>query len=299
MSDVPWSAGSWRSEVPSASPNACPRLVDRVVGARPDPGRSAPSDAIHLRFADHFASVSASYQGFRPGYPGALFTWLAAITPGNRLAWDCATGNGQAAVDLAGHFLQVVATDASLAQLAGAIPRPNIEYRRAAAEASGLPDRSVDLVTVAQALHWIDLPSFYAEVRRVLRPDGVLAAWSYGLLEVNDEAVNACIRHDYHAIIAPYWPEERQHVEEGYRSLAFPFAEIRSPVDRMTASWTLPEVLGYLRSWSATARYRAIHGIDPVKRFTARLAPIWGDPHMQREIVWPLSFRVGKARPLA
>jgi ubiquinone/menaquinone biosynthesis C-methylase UbiE len=245
-------------------------------------------------FSDHFAPVCAPYKGFRPRYPEALFTWLAGITPDNRLAWDCATGNGQAAVDLAAHFREVVATDASQAQLAGAIPRPNIEYRLAAAEASGLPDRSVDLITVAQALHWIDLPSFYAEVRRVLRPDGVLAAWSYGLLEVNDKAVNACIRHDYHAIIAPYWPGQRRHLEDGYRSLAFPFAEIRPPLARMTASWTLLEVLGYLRSWSATARYRATHGIDPVERFTARLGPIWGEPGIQREIVWPLSFRVGK-----
>jgi SAM-dependent methyltransferase len=248
-----------------------------------------------MTFSDHFAPVSAPYAAFRPRYPRTLFTWLADIAPGHRLAWDCATGNGQAAVDLAAHFAQVVATDASEAQLSEAIPCPGVTYRCARAEASGLPDRSVDLVTVAQALHWLDLPRFYAEARRVLRPDGALAAWSYGLLAVKDDAVNACIRHDYHAIIAPYWPDERRHVDAGYRSLEFPFAEIRAPAIHMTASWTLQELLGYLRSWSASARYRAATGTDPIEGLKGRLMPIWGHPETRHAIVWPLFFRVGRA----
>jgi SAM-dependent methyltransferase len=247
-----------------------------------------------MRFTDHFAPVSAAYADFRPGYPKTLFKWLAEISPDHRLAWDCATGSGQAAVDLAEHFTHVVATDASESQLAAAIPRPGVDYRLAAAEASGLPDGAVDLVTVAQALHWLDLPRFYAEARRVLRPDGILAAWCYGVFAVDDESVNARIQRDYHEIIADYWPEERRHVDEGYRSLAFPFAEIRAPSLHMTASWTLERLLGYLQSWSATARYRAEQSTDPIEGLRIRLAPVWGHPETRRAITWPLSFRVGR-----
>jgi SAM-dependent methyltransferase len=243
---------------------------------------------------DHFTPVASEYAGFRPRYPEALLAWLAGRAPAHSCAWDCATGNGQVAVDLARHFKQVVATDVSEAQLAAATHQPGVDYRLAPAEACGLADDSVDLVTVAQALHWLDLARFYAEVIRVLRPGGLLAVWSYGFLETDDAAINHCIRDDYHAIIKPFWPNERRHVEEGYRSLAFPFPEIQAPTFELTATWTLGALLGYLRSWSATARYRAAHGIDPVASFGSRLAPVWGLPETCRTIRWPLSLRVGR-----
>jgi SAM-dependent methyltransferase len=247
-----------------------------------------------MQRVDHFTPVAFEYSGFRPRYPEALLAWLAGLAPAHSCAWDCATGNGQVAVDLARHFKQVVATDVSEAQLAAATPQPGIDYRLAPAEACGLADDSVDLITVAQALHWLDLARFYPEVRRVLRPDGLLAVWSYGLLETDDAAINRCIRDDYHAIIQPYWPNERRHVEEGYRSLAFPFPEIQAPAFELTVTWTLGALLGYLRSWSATARYCAAHGIDPVASFGTRLAPVWGLPETRRTIRWPLSLRVGR-----
>jgi SAM-dependent methyltransferase len=246
------------------------------------------------QFSDHFAPVAASYADFRPTYPAALFAWLATLVPRHELAWDCAAGSGQASLDLATHFALVVATDASQAQLDAAPPHPRIEYRVAPAEASGLPDAAVDLVTVAQALHWFDLAGFYAEVRRVLQPGGVLAVWTYGVLTVEGAAVDALVQHFYHDTVGPYWPAERRHVETGYRSLPFPFREIAAPPFAMAARWTLPQLLGYFRSWSATGRFIAATGQDPVAALAERLAPLWGDPQQPRTVTWPLSLRVGR-----
>lgn len=246
-------------------------------------------------FADHFTSVAADYASFRPTYPAALFAWLADIVPGRALAWDCAAGSGQASRGLAAHFERVIATDASAAQIAAAASHPRVEYRVAPAEASGLPDGVVDLVTVAQALHWFDLDRFYAEARRVLKPGGVLAVWTYGVLSVAGEAVDARARAFYRETVGPYWPPERRHVESGYRTLPFPFAELETPAFRMEASWSLPELLGYFRSWSATARYLAERGHDPVEALAAELAPLWGSSPDHRTITWPLALRVGRA----
>lgn len=244
-------------------------------------------------FADHFAPVAAAYATFRPTYPAELFAWLADIAPGHALAWDCATGSGQAARALAAHFAQVIATDASAAQIATAVPHARVEYRAAPAEASGLPDAAVDLVTVAQALHWFDLDRFYAEARRVLRSGGILAVWTYGVLSVAGEAVNERVQVFYRETVGPYWPPERRHVENGYRTLPFPFAELQAPAFSMAATWTLPELLGYFRSWSATGRYGAERGEDPVAVLATELAPCWGEPQERRRVAWPLALRVG------
>lgn len=247
-------------------------------------------------FTDHFASVAADYAGFRPTYPAALFAWLAGIAPGRTLAWDCATGSGQASRDLAAHFERVIATDASSAQIAAATPHPSVEYRVAPAEASGLSGATVDLVAVAQALHWFDLDRFYAEARRVLKPGGILAVWSYGVLSVEGEAANAQAEAFYRDTVGPYWPPERRLVESGYRTLPFPFAEISAPSFNMEVHWNLPELLGYFRSWSATGRYIAEQGHDPVAMLAAQLAPLWTPPNDRRRIAWPLAVRVGKVR---
>ena len=245
-------------------------------------------------FRDHFAAVASSYADFRPTYPHRLFTWLASLVAQHELAWDCAAGSGQASVDLATHFARVVATDASQAQIGAAAPHPRIEYRVAPAEASGLVHRSVDLITVAQALHWFRLAEFYDEVRRVLKPAGALAVWTYGVLSVEGAEVDALVQEFYCNTVGPYWPAERAHVENGYRSLPFPFAEIAAPPFSMTESWLLPELLGYLRSWSATARFIAANGCDPVTTLEEQLAPLWGGADRRRQITWPLSLRVGR-----
>ncbi len=246
------------------------------------------------RFIDHFAPVAANYAEFRPTYPAALFAWLATIAPGRALAWDCAAGSGQASCDIAAYFEQVIATDAAAAQIAAAIPHPRVDYRVAPAGASGLTEASVDLITVAQALHWFELDRFYAEARRVLKPDGILAVWSYGILHVEGNAIDDRVQRFYRETIGPYWPPERRYVEDGYRSLPFPFTELQPPALGMDAAWTLPELLGYLRSWSATGRYIAERGHDPVTVLAAELAPLWGSSPERRRVIWPLTVRVGK-----
>ena len=147
-------------------------------------------------FHDHFSDVAKRYADFRPHYPAALFDYLATLVPRTPLVWDCACGNGQATVDLAERFERVIATDASREQVASARPNPKVEYRVAPAEQSGLPAESVGLITVAQALHWFDLDRFYAEARRVLYSNGVLAAWAYGVNEVEGEAINEAALKD-------------------------------------------------------------------------------------------------------
>jgi ubiquinone/menaquinone biosynthesis C-methylase UbiE len=246
-------------------------------------------------FSDHFSAVSSSYAKFRPTYPAELYSWLASLTPDHSAAWDCAAGSGQASVDLAAHFDRVIATDASQAQIDTAVAHPRVDYRVASAEASGLPERSVDLVTVAQALHWFELDAFYDEVRRVLKPAGVLAAWSYGVATVEGCDVDAIAQRFYRETVGPYWPPETAIVEAGYRTLPFPFEEIEPPPFAMTARWTLPQLLGYFGSWSATARYIAMNGKDPTLDLMQQLAPFWGGPERIRTVTWRIALRAGRS----
>jgi SAM-dependent methyltransferase len=245
-------------------------------------------------FADHFSALAGAYAGCRPQYPDELFEYLAAVSQGHELAWDCAAGSGQATIPLARTFRRVIATDASRAMLAQAPRHPGIEYRVAPAEASGLPSVSADLVTVAQALHWLDIEPFYAEVNRVLVPGGVLAVWTYGSQMLDDEALNALVRQFYYETVGPYWAPERRHVESGYRTLPFPFAELEPPAFAMQQHWTLVELLGYIRTWSATYRFREVTGCDPVEELARELAPFWGDSESTRRVRWPLSMRIGR-----
>lgn len=246
------------------------------------------------RFHDHFSGVATRYADFRPHYPAALFDSFAKLVPRDSLVWDCACGNGQATLDLAERFDRVVATDASREQIASATPHRRIEYRVAPAEQSGLPEESVGLLTVAQALHWFDLERFYAEARRVLKPGGVLAAWAYGIAEVEGDAVNQIALQFYGETVGPYWPPERILVEQGYRTISFPFAEIPTPSLRMEARWTLDQLLGYFGTWSATNRFIKATGRNPLEPLAKALAPVWGDVTRRRLIGWPLSLRFGR-----
>lgn len=244
-------------------------------------------------FKDHFSGHAADYRTFRPNYPPELFAFLADAAPGRDLAWDCGTGNGQAAVALAGHFAKVFATDASAEQVRNAEPHPRVEYAVAAAERCPLPDASADLVTVAQALHWFDLDRFYAEVRRVCRPNGLLAAWTYNFHSVTP-AVDAVLRRFRGEFVDPYWPPERAGVDAGYRNVPFSFEEISPPRFEMTAEWNLPRVLGYLRTWSATKAFQKARGFDPVARLADEFVAAWGDPGDIKVLRWDLVLRVGR-----
>ena len=250
--------------------------------------------------ADHFSALAASYVAGRPGYPDSLFAWLAGLCATHELAWDCGAGSGQASAALAAHFDHVVATDASAAQLEHAPGHDRIDYRVAKAEASGLADGSVDLVVVAQALHWFDLDRFYPEVRRALKPTGVIAVWTYGVIIVGDDAddprnrADAIVQHFYRDVVGPHWPAERRHVESGYRDLAFPFRPVAPEAFSMTVNWRLDDVVRYARTWSATGRYQQATGVDPVPALESELATVWGTGDRIREIRWPLTLRVGR-----
>ncbi len=246
-----------------------------------------------MSFADHFSGVSAAYAAFRPRYPDALFDFLAQAAPARDAVWDAGTGSGQAAVGLARHFTHVLATDASSSQIEHATPDPRVSYRVCAAEACDLGDRSVDLVTAAQALHWFDRSRFWAEVRRVLRPRGVIAVWTYVMLEI-EPRIDAIVRRFYRNVVGPYWPPERRITEERYQTIEFPFAEFAAPSFVIEQPLTLDDVAGYVRTWSATRRFFEHHGHDPVAGLIAELAPAWGTPPEPRLARWPVAMRVGR-----
>lgn len=241
-------------------------------------------------FKDHFSGHAASYAAYRPGYPPELFRFVAGCCDARRLAWDCATGNGQAAVELAGYFQCVVATDASAAQVEAAHAHPKVRYGVATAEDSGLDTRSIDLITVSQALHWFDLDRFFTEALRVLVPGGVLAAWSYGLTRI-EPAVDALVFELYRSI-EPYWPPERRMVDEGYAGIELPMPVIGNPGFDMQARWSAEAMLGYLRTWSASQRSLREQGSDPVDTIAERLRRAWGSG--EREVRWPLAIKLGR-----
>ena len=247
-----------------------------------------------MTFSDHFSDRSPQYAEFRPHYPQALFDWIAEHSPAHRVAWDCATGSGQAASGLAAHFDRVIATDASAAQLQYAAPHSRIEYRVAVAEDSGLADASVDAATVAQALHWLRLDGFFAEVKRVLVPGGLFAGWGYGASRVSPE-IDAILAHLYSAIVGPFWPPERALVDTHYRDIVLPFAEIQTPRFEIESLLTLKQYVGYVSTWSAVRRYIAATGKDPVAPVRAALAPLWGSADEVRMVRWPLFGRAGRA----
>jgi SAM-dependent methyltransferase len=244
-----------------------------------------------MNFKDHFSKQAADYAIFRPGYPQELFVYLGSIAPSRQLAWDCGTGNGQAAVGLAAVFDCVMATDASEKQIANAQPNESVEYRVAPAENSGIESETIDLIMVAQALHWFDLDRFYAEARRVLKPDGVLAASAYNLLCI-EPAIDEIVNRYYYEVVGPFWPPERQLVER-FTDLPFPFHEIDPPKFEMTARWNLDHLLGYLGTWSSTQRFIAAKGGDPLDQITNDLRSAWEAPQQRRKVVWPLVLRVG------
>jgi SAM-dependent methyltransferase len=235
-----------------------------------------------MSFKDHFSKQAADYAKFRPGYPRELFDYLASIAPSRELAWDCGTGNGQAAVGLASVFDRVIAN---------AQPHERVEYRVAAAENSGIKSGTVDLIMVAQALHWFDLDRFYAEARRVLKPNGVLAASAYNLFRV-EPAIDEIVDRYYSEVVGPFWPPERKLVEN-FADLPFALHEIEPRKFEMTAQWNLDHLVGCLRTWSSTQRFISARGSDPLQEINDDLRSAWGDPQQTRRVMWPLVLRIG------
>ncbi|WP_431857097.1 class I SAM-dependent methyltransferase [Azospirillum sp.] len=243
-------------------------------------------------FKDHFSGHADDYRAFRPLYPAALVDVLADAAPGHDLAWDAGCGNGQLSGDLRRRFARVIATDASETQIVQAVPHDGVAYRVAPAERSGLPAAQADLIVAAQAAHWFDLPAFYAEAKRVGRPGAALALVSYGVLAADGE-VGTLLRTFHDDTIGRWWPPERAHVDNGYRSLPFPVPERPVPPLSMAMPWTLAQVVGYLGTWSAVKAALKATGANPLDDFVPELAAAWGDPDAPRTIRWPLAVRLG------
>ena len=244
-----------------------------------------------MNFNDHFSSSADTYRRFRPRYPVALFKHLASLCRDRNLAWDCATGSGQAAISLAPLFREVIATDASRTQIAQA-PQDsdNLTYVVARVERSGLDADSVDLITVAQALHWFDIDTFSREADRVLAHQGIVGVWTYNLLSISD-AIDKSVHLLYGELLQGYWPPERKMVEESYAGVDLPFTEIRCPTFEMSCEWRLADLIGYLKTWSAVRAYGSDRGSDPVDLVQNDLARAWGDAEQLRMVRWPLTTR--------
>jgi SAM-dependent methyltransferase len=246
---------------------------------------------------DYFSAQADRYVAFRPHYPDALFDALCRELPAAALAWDCATGNGQAAVMLGRRVARVIGSDRSAAQLRHAIAQAHVHYVQACAEAMPLRAHSVDLITIAQALHWFDFARFHAEAARVLKPGGIIAAWTYSFLSVIPQLggdIERVLRRFYHDVVGPHWPAERRWVDEGYRTIPFPWPAIDIGAFTIDVAWNLASVVGYVSSWSATQRYITATGTDPLPMLARELAEAWGTPETTRRLQWPLSIRAGR-----
>jgi ubiquinone/menaquinone biosynthesis C-methylase UbiE len=239
-----------------------------------------------LVFADHFSAVAADYASARPEYPDALFAWIASIAPSRDMAWEAGCGSGQASRGLAAHFGRVQATDPSAAQIAQAHGPHNITFAVEAGERCSLPDASADAACVAQALHWFDRATFFAQCTRVLKPGGVLVAWGYQdiVVPASLAAANDALQEEIRA----YWPAERALIDNAYAGFDWPFPALEVPPFELHARWTLPRLLGYFSSYSASKNYRETTGRDPVAMHAPSLAAAWGDPDMTRSVRWPL-----------
>jgi len=244
-----------------------------------------------MRFEDHFSGVASEYASFRPDYPSELFDWLASVSPQCEVAWDCACGSGQAARLLAGRFALVVASDASAIQIAAAEDTVGVRYVVAPAEPAPLATGSVDLVVVAQALHWFVGEPFFAEVRRVVRPGGVFAAWTYALPHFQSEPIEQVVHHFIADLLGPYWPHEIRHVLDGYHNIELPFAEIDAPAFEMRVAWTLERFLAFVRTWSGVRRFVEENREDPVKHLGAELENLFGQTGGAQPVSWRIDLK--------
>lgn len=247
-------------------------------------------------FKDNFSKQSAVYSKYRPNYPDKLFEFLSEQTEEHELVWDCGTGNGQSALSLTNHYRRVIATDPSSAQIGNAVQHEGIEYRVEQAESSSLHNHSADLVTVSQALHWFDFEKFYTEVKRVLKPGGVYAAWCYGLPSVCKEMDP--VLFDFHNnIVGDFWQRENRMIEAEYESIPFPFDHVKTVHFEMDKTLSFQDLTGLLYTWSAVQRYIAKLGHDPVELMLPKLSAAWGSEVELRTFTWKISLKICRDKP--
>lgn len=239
---------------------------------------------------DNFSHASGDYAKFRPTYPQELLLFLRNRLSHTGAAWDCATGNGQVAGELAGFFDRVAATDISREQLKNAVKKPNITYSLQPAEKTDFPDNSFDLISVGQAVHWFDFEKFYKEAKRVLKPNGLIAVIGYSLFKSNPET-EAVILHFYKNIIDKYWDPERRYLDEHYKTIPFPFQEVETPEFQQKYTWNFKQLEGYLKTWSAVKHYEKQQGENPVDLILPDLKSAFG---REGEVIFPILFRLGQ-----
>jgi len=239
---------------------------------------------------DNFSTQAMAYAKHRPAYPPALFEFIFRFAAHKKLAWDCGTGNGQSAKELGKYFEQVFATDISSKQIEQAVKADNIIYAVEPAEKTSLADGSTDLITISQALHWFKFDEFYKEVKRVAAPKGLIAAWTYSLLQV-DEPTDALI-HQYHfETLGPYWDDERKYVDDGYQSIPFPFKQIPTPAFHIEVNWGLEELEGYFNTWSALQKFIAAKKYNPVPALMEQVKLNWPGS-MVKKIIFPVHLKL-------
>lgn len=241
-----------------------------------------------------FECGGAAYARFRPEYPPELARGLAAIAPATRFAVDVGCGSGQLTCLLASHFTEVVGVDPSADQLAHAVAHDRVRYLCSSAESLQLPPGTADLITAAQAAHWFDLPSFYAEVRRVASPRAVVALVSYGVLTFESAEIDRRVQSFYADEIGRFWPPERRMVDQGYSTLSFPFEPCALSLGRIEKHWTIDEFLGYVSTWSAVRSAQKAGQGALLDRFARDLAEIWGGHGTARTLSWPINARTGR-----
>lgn len=242
---------------------------------------------------DNFSAQASSYAQFRPVYPQGLYDRLLDLVKEKNTAWDCGCGNGQVASVLSAHFDEVIATDISSGQIQHARQKPNINYRLMPAENTDIKTSSVDLITVAQAIHWFNFEEFYKEARRVGKSESIIAVWAYNLPELNTP-IDKVIQNLYSDILgSQYWDPERKFIEENYQTIPFPFEEILLPEFRIETSWTLENLLGYLNSWSAVQHFIGKKNINPVGQLEAEFRTAWGTEKICK-VSFPVYTRIGK-----
>jgi SAM-dependent methyltransferase len=242
---------------------------------------------------DLFSIQASGYAQYRPTYPPELFHYIMSFVENKEAAWDCATGNGQAAVSLAAFFDHVFATDISEKQLQQAVPRSNIVYIKTSEETTSLAAQSIDLVTVAQAYHWFNFDGFYKEVLRVARPGAVVAVWGYSLITCNDERIYSRIRKFYTEVVGPYWDKERRHVDDHYTAVPFPFIQLPGKTFSIPVEYDLAALSGYLNTWSSVQHYIKANGSNPVDVFIDELSAVW-KPGEKYTFSFPLFLKIGK-----
>lgn len=246
-----------------------------------------------MEFKDYFSTQAEEYAKYRPKYPPELFEYLAALVNEHKTAWDSATGSGQAAQGLTGYFEKIIATDASEAQLKHAHAHKKIDYRVAVSEDSKIESDSIDLITVATAIHWINTDKFFPEVKRVAKPGAVIAIWTYADSEITND-INRIMKRYSKEIIGKHWPPENTKAWNFEEMTPFPFERIKTPDFKIENNWSLKEFLNYLYTWSATQNYIRNTGVNPLEELHDKLEKLWGGEDNHRKISWKLHIKAGR-----